>query len=274
MKNFFPFFKLQDWIFSKKRRNGIGLIFVFIVMFFLIRGCSDHPSSHHLYHIGQDERWINLNLMGKERNLSAFNTDLLSKIAKLENIYIQLNSITSDDSLITKLENGDLQGVISTLQPNGINQNNFVFSDPYFLIGPVLVISSAAPLTGWNERARKIVGVQSNSPALLNLEKDPTIQIKLYDNILRALADLDDNRIDGVVFPVIPTYIYTNTFYEGRLKIATPPLTNAGLRLIALKNERGEQLIKSFNQGLKTLKEDGFYDHLLNQWELMKVIEK
>ncbi|WP_068471389.1 substrate-binding periplasmic protein [Candidatus Protochlamydia phocaeensis] len=263
--------KIKDWIFSSKKRSyGIGLALLLFLALFSIRGCSTPVSFNNSYTIAQDVRWMGLNLMGKERNLSAFNVDLLATIAKLENMRIQLSSIQDDNNaMLAKLENGEVQGIISTMQPTPINQNAFVFSDPYFLLGPVLIISKGAPVKGWNEMSRKIVGVQSNSPAILDLEKDPSIQIKLYDNILRAMADLDDQRIDGIIFPVVPASIYTKTFYEGRLKIATPPLNNEGLRLVALKNPKGEQLIKSFNQALKTIKADGLYDRLLERWGLM-----
>ena len=49
----------------------------------------------------------------------------------------------------------------------------------------------------------------------------------------------------------------------------TPPLTQEGLRLVTLKNEKGQQLIDAYNEGLDRLKEAGTYDKLLEKWGLI-----
>ncbi len=253
---------------SPKRRNGLFLALFCLILILIIRGCSSSPFHNNVYTIGQDVQWSSLNVMNKERELSALNLDLLSAIAKQENVKFSLFPIASN-SLIRLLETKELDGIISALPPTPINQSIYTFSEPFFPLGPVLIISARSPLKGWNEMAVKIIGVQSNVQMLLNLEKNPSIQLRLYDNILSALADLDDHRIDGVIFPALPAYIYTNTFYEGKLKIATAPLTDESLRLIALKNERGQQLINTFNQGLKELQTNGTYHQLLSRWGFM-----
>lgn len=253
---------------SPKKRNGLFLALFCLLLILLIRGCSSSHFHNNLYTIGQDVQWSSLNVMNKERELSAFNLDLLSAIAKQENVKFNLFPI-ANHALIRLLETKELDGIISSLPPTPINQNSYTFSAPFFPLGPVLITSAKSPLKGWNETAVKIIGVQSNAQMLLDLEKDASIQLRLYDNILSALADLDDRRIDGVIFPALPAYIYTNTFYEGKLKIATAPLTDESLRLIALKNERGQQLIDTFNQGLKELQTNGTYHQLLSSWGFM-----
>lgn len=250
---------------SPKLLKWGGAVFVILILFFLIRGCTASVTIKNSYIIGQDERWTTIDVMNKERELAAFNIELLTAIAKQEKMRLILRP-TAGNLLLGRLNNHELDGISSNLEPTLMNQISFLFSEPYFPIGPVLIISAREKLKGWNENGDKIVAVQANSPAILNLEKDPTIHIKLYDNILRALADLDDQKIDGAIFPALPAYVYTNTFYEGKLKVATAPLNNEGLRLVALKDEKGEELIKAFNKGLQEIKENGVYHDLLTEW--------
>lgn len=259
-----------------KKPRWIAALLLIIFLGLVIRACTNSGDGIQVNIIGQDIQWVNLNLVGKERNLSAFNNDLLSAISQNEGIRI-LPISAPNQTLMDKLNAGDIQGMITSLQPNSLYQGNYLFSNPYFLLGPVLVISSAAPVAGWNEMSRKIVGIPVNSPLFGDLEKDTSVQIKIYDTILPALVDLNENRIDGVIFPGIPSYVYTHTFYEGKLKIATTPLSDEGLRLVVQNNEHGQQLVTKFNQGLRKLKENGTYDQLLARWGLVnieKVAEK
>lgn len=270
-------------LFASKKNRYIALGCILgLALFFLFRGCSLSETLEKEYTIGQDSRWRGTNLMGNERNLSAFNNDLLAAIAKQGKFRIRF-IVTPTTELLPNLEQGKLQAILTTLQPSYLHENRLIFSDPYFLTGPVLIIPATAPIEGWNEKAKKIVGILPNSPVFLNLEqdpsiqlklfleKDPSIQIQLYDDTLKALSDLSARRIDGALIPAIPAYTYVRTFYKNELKVVTLPLSEEGVRLVALKNEEGELLIKHFNEGLAALKQNGTYKKMLEQWGLIDV---
>lgn len=254
---------------TQKKRRWFALILIILVLLLLIKGCSHGGKAFHTYKVAYDSSWGNTNLMGKERNISAFSQVLLDTIAKNEKKRVELIQVTSDNDMIRGLYDHEYDGLLTTLQPSPINQMSLIFSDLYFKLGSVLIVREGSPVKGWNEFTRKIVAVQANSPNILDLEKDPTIQIKLYDNILNALADLDNGSIDGVLFPALPAYVYAHTFYAGKLKIVTEPLTDEGLRLVTLNTPQGKEFVDFFNGGLKNLKEDGSYDQLLNVWGLV-----
>lgn len=256
--------------FAVKRNRYITLIFLLgFVLFYLMKGCHLNTLSDENYYIGQDTRWRSINLMGKERNVSAFSNDLLATIAKLEHIHIQV-VITAESELIPDLEKDNLQGILTAAPTNYLNEK-FLFSEPYFPIGHVLIISSTAPVEGWNEKGKKIIGIQAKDHQLLKLAQDPSIQIKVYNDMLTALADLSERRIDGAILPVIPAYTYVTTFYKNDLKIATLPLTDEGIRLVVPKNQKGEFLIKHFNEGLAMLKENKSYYKMLERWGLINI---
>lgn len=260
----------NPFLHSKKITNLVFGIILGLSFLFFIRGCSFNNHPDRTFLIGQDSRWAALNLMGKERNLTAFNNELLSAIAKQENFSIRIDIIPAAD-LIRDLEEGTLQGVLTSVQPSYLTEENLIFSNPYFHIGPVLIIPSTARIEGWNDNSKKIVGIPFYSPILTSLEEDPTIQTKIYDDILHALSDLSAHKIDGAIFPAIPANTYVRTFYKHELKIATLPLTDEAIRLAALKNEKGVMLIELFNKGLAALKKDETYDKFLDRWSLINV---
>jgi polar amino acid transport system substrate-binding protein len=175
------------------------------------------------------------------------------------------------DRLMLNLENGLVDGILASFEPNFRARDLFSFSDPYFLIGPVLIIPKTSPLNINLELKDKIIGVPANSSSFFDMQGNTSIQLRLYNDILPALKDLDEGRIDGVIFPALTAYIFTSTFYPQHFSIATSPLTQEGLRLIALKNEHGNHLIEQFNAGLLSLKEKGIYTQLLTKWGLIQL---
>lgn len=255
---------------AKKYRYVLLGIILGLCCLYLFRSCMRGTFPEASYRIGQNIRWQDVELMGKERNFTAFNNDLLLAMAKQEHVDISL-VITSNPLL--ELNQGRVDGILTALKTSYLNENHLLFSEPYFLMGPVLIIPEVEPADGWNEQRKKIVGIPANTPHLLDLDDDPTVEVRLYHDILKALADLSAKRIDAAIFPLLSAYTYTTTFYKNELRIGSLPLTNDGVRLVALKNKDGEELINQFNQFLRNIKENGTYDQLLKQWGWMSLEE-
>lgn len=255
--------------FSRGGQYLIFSIFLLLCVLFVLRQCG--AAKRHqpeFFSIGQDPLWTNAPLMGKERPIAAFSGDLLTNIAKSQKVNITLTSL-SGNNLQDSLRAGKIDGMLSAIPTTPTNLHLYYFSDTYFPLGPVLITPRDRTLPmGLNTEGRKIIGVPSNIPDMLGLDKVLTVQLKPYDSIIPALSDLDANNIDGIIFPVIPAYIYTNAFYSKQAKIATPPLTDDGLRLVTLQTAKGKELIGIFNAGLQKAKETGNYDELLNKWGL------
>ena len=253
---------------TQKKRRLLTLLLVMSLLLILFKSSGSSAVST-TYRIAYDTYWEKINLMGKQRNVSAFSQDILDALGREERQRINLIPVSTSEALYQGLHNREFDGILTSLTPTMINQTTMTFSKPYFKLGSVLVTRTGPSLAGTNELSRKIVGVQANTPSVLELEKDPSIQIKLYDDILTALNDLDNHAIDGALFPALPAYVYTTTFYAGKLKIATTPLTEEGLRLVTLNTPAGKELVNSFNEGLHTIKKKEVYSQLLHKWGLV-----
>lgn len=253
---------------NKKRRSLLGLIIVLLFLFYLFHSSSHPFLGEKIYFIGVDSQWKEIHLYGKEKNFLAFSQDILEQIAKEEKIRFTLIN-TRNNELEKKLLAGEFQGILSGIQPSEIKRRTFDFSTTYYALGPVLTIPVQTQVKDWNKITRKIIGVYAFSPYVLKLEKKYSLQLKMYDDIKQALVDLNNRKLDGVIFPVLPSLIYTRTFYPNKLKVATRPLDEEGVHLVALNDEQGKSLIQSFNRGLAKLRADGTYQNLLDRWDLI-----
>lgn len=246
-------------------RHAAALVVLTLFLLISLYSCSHRNTRP--YRVARDSTWYPLTLLGKERNLVAFSDELLLAIAKEEEIQFQL-SFASSDSLFRGLDQGEYDGILSSLPPTITNQELYYFSEPFYLLGPVLIVQEKSHYSSLEQMEGRSIGIKSGSTLVFNVYKYPSLLLISYDNIVSALNDLDKNIIDGVILDLLPAYLYTTGIYAGRLKIVTPPLNDAGLRLITRRTPDSRELIQDFNSGLKTVQKNGTYDTLLKKWGL------
>ena len=235
----------------------------FVILCCIALGCGGGAQKT-VYQIGVDPSWYPLLLDNKESSLTAFSTELLQEIAKLEEIGVTKVTV-SRDHLMDGLKKGEYSGILFSMPPYNFNQQTYDFSDLYLKTGPVLVVSTSFDFTSFEHLSGKEIAVMPDSPGTLILEKYPGILIRNYDSIAKALSDVSSMQIDGAIVDVLPATSYCQDLYQGKLKIVTSPLNDSGLRLITLHN-RAPGLIEAFNEGLDKLKSSNEYDGLLMKW--------
>jgi polar amino acid transport system substrate-binding protein len=240
-------------------------LFIFCSLFFLA-GCGSSPSSSQNYEIAIDPSWAPLNFQDRQNNVLGFATELLTEVSNQGKISISLLN-TNWDSLLEGLKAQKYQGVLTSLYPYNFNQDLYSFSEPFLLLGPVLIVPMQSSDSSLENMSEKAVGAVLGSSEVLVLEKDPTILIHTYDTIPDVLNDLVAGNIQAALLPSLTASAYVNHLYFRKLKIASKPLTEEALRLITLKG-KSPQLIEKFNKAIDHMKKNGDYEKLLSKWDL------
>lgn len=241
------------------------LLMSMILMLIGGAGCSKSKSK--VYQVAIDQSWYPLDLIGKGAAVFAFSDDLLMSIAEDEDLVIQVYPV-SWDSLLSSLNQGRADGAMSSNLPVAQYQDLYSFSEPYLLLGPVLVTRASSNYTSLGDLSDKEVGVLTGATTVLLAEQNPAILIRYFEKYTTALDQLTAGTIDGLIMPRLLADAYVKDIYSGSLKIATPPLNNDGLRLMTLK-DKNQELLDSFDEGLKKLKDNGTYDQLLKKWNIL-----
>jgi polar amino acid transport system substrate-binding protein len=254
---------------SAWRKFGLFLV-VIIGIWLLIKGCNAliAPTITKVYHLARRENVYPLNMTGKERYFSAFSDDIVRSIAKEKGFSVDLTVVQADD-IFQIFESGFYDGVITMRMPGPLTRDKFLFSDPFFLLGPVVIARVDSSLTNIDQLKGKIIGIPVGLTAVSEIRKIPDSYIVTYDNYAAALENLSNNKIDAVLMDAWPAYVYTSGFYSDRLKIVTEPINTEGLRVVSYNDPVGKELIDNINSGLAEMKKNGQYKKLVDRWGLI-----
>ena len=243
----------------------------FFVLFFLILATlsSCGGTSNGGRKVGVDASWYPLQMGGLDNNVTAFSTELLTDIGRSQKIPFVKVTVNWDD-LMEGLQKDKYEAILSSMPPYIFNQKDFDFSELYLPLGPVLVVRPDSSIHSLNNLNGQEIAVIAGSGNDLLLEKSEGVLIRYYTSIPQALDDIVNETIDGAVIDILTAVAYCRDLYQNKIKVATPPLNENGLRLIT-KHNTATDLIKGFNAGLKKLKKNGSYDKLLAKWQLDEV---
>lgn len=236
-----------------------------LILCFVVAGCSP-GQKHQRYTLGLDPTWFPLELGQQEKQLLAFSIDLLVHIAQQE--HLSLVVVTKNwDNLLEGLREKEYEGALSPLQPYSFHRDHYTFSELYLLTGPVLVTRTGSPIKQIEQTQWKAVAIIPGSSATSLLQKYPGLLLRSYETIPLALEAVGKEVVDAAVLNLLLTQKYIFNLWDNRLKIASPPLAQEGMRLLTLQGAH-PTLITRFNRGLKGLQKTGTYQLLLDKWGL------
>lgn len=239
--------------------------YFFVLVLTTLTSCSKNSQTER--RVGMDTSWYPLQFGSRDNNVTAFSTELLTQIGKIEKISFVKVSVNWND-LLQGLKKGRYEAILTSMMPYVFNEKIFDFSEVYLPLGPVLVVSTAAKIE-WPQLYGKEIAVVSGSTNDLLLEKIPDVLIRYYDSIPLALNAIVSQEVDGALVDVLSAVSYCRDLYQGQLKIVTKPLNEDGLRFVTLHGE-AKDLIKGFDAGLKKMQKNGSYAKLLEKWELQE----
>lgn len=256
----------------KKVKLGLiaaGILVALYLSWWLLSYLLSDETKSSTYRIAIDKTWQSLQLYNREQNITNFSVELADAIAQQQNFKLRIVH-TGPDFLYSGLALGDYNGILSSL-PVSTQSHNFIYSNPYLPLGPIVVAPSTSKIQSIKDLNGKKIGFIMGTEGSMPLYNETAIHFIPYDysDIPKLIDDLLDNALDGAVLKGMLAFIYAKTgLYQHQLKIVTPPLNNEGLGLIAKDNAESKKLIQMFNDGLKALEENGTYNQLLQKWDL------
>lgn len=230
-----------------------------LTLVLLLCGCSSGPRG--TMRIGIDTKWYPINFGPQTALVNGYTEDLLLEMARYSGVQFEL--ITANwDTLTDGLRENKYDAILTSMPPYEYNTAKYDFSDNFLDLGPVLIVPVDSEALDVSGMKGEMVGVIINDQTALILEKYPVI-IRSYHSIPELLNALAAGEIQGALLSRIPAVNFVRDLYAGKLKIASAPLSDAGLHLAASKGRMG-----TFNKTLEALRKRKTIDALLKKWQL------
>lgn len=175
-----------------------------------------------------DPSWPSASVGSKKANVTGLVIDFITHSA--ERPY----GFSVHDHLLYRLEQKECAAVIASIPMVGINQEKFAFSEPLIRTGPLFVTKADSTNTSFEN---KKIALEENSPAYLIAQKIEGASLALYTNISQAFEDLDQGKVDAILTSALTAKSYLSGIYKGRLREASEPLDEEGIRVITLKGQ-------------------------------------
>jgi polar amino acid transport system substrate-binding protein len=189
---------------------------------------------------------------------------------------------TSFDTIISSLNNGNFRVIMSAMTINDARDEEVDFSDPYFTAYQTIVVLEDSDITAKSDLKGQTVGVQKGTTGAgaadeLKAEFDGDLSIKRYDQIPAAFDALINNQVVAVVNDNTVNAEFVNQrdnvrFVEGEGAAAedgenAPPYLTLTVEEYGIAfREDDEEFREEVNGALASIKEDGTYDDIYDEY--------
>lgn len=207
-----------------------------------------------------------VNKSGKSQVVGA-DIDLAKKIADEIGVELEIKAMDFD-ALIMALQSSKVDMVITSMTPTEERKKSVDFSDVYFEGTNSIIVNSnfSKDISKEDDLKNIVLGVQRGSvQEIYAKEVLKAPKIKSLTAIPDLIADMKNGNIDGIIASTVVAKINANQ-YDG-LKLIDVNLSQANKEeaAIAIKKGDNKSLLGIVNKTIKSLKDSGQYEEILNK---------
>lgn len=213
--------------------------------------------------MGSDTTYPPFETIDDKGEAVGFDVDIAREIARRLGLELEVVSVKWE-GIIPGLKTGNFDILMSAMTITEERKQEIDFSDPYIDSDQsIAVVKGRTDIAGPEDLVGKVVGVQVDTTGQFTAEKIEGIaEIKKYDTIILAFADLELGRIDAVLndYPV-NAYICKD---RGKTEVVATIKTDEKYGIGVKKGNT--QLLEAINRALAEMKADGTYDRIFEKW--------
>ena len=226
---------------------------------------SDKPGTRKIV-VACDATFPPMEFLNSDVELAGFTIDTVRAIERLSGVDIEIVN-TSWDGIFAGLENENYDAIFSSVTITDERQKRYDFSNPYVNAGQVILVQKEQKgLATLADLSGLPVGVKIGTTGAIAAAKNELIELRNYDDIGLAVADLANSNLVAVVVdsPVAANYVLGNDNYSDKLKIVGEVLTEEYYGVVVRKGDA--KLLQFFNEEIKKLADSGELEQLEKKW--------
>lgn len=197
--------------------------------------------------------------------ITGFDVDLMTAIGK--EMKLEVKFVTANfDGLIPSLGSKKFDVVASAMTITEDRKKEIAFSDPYIDSDQSLTVQKASGIKTTADLKGKRVGAQTGTTGELwaadNLKGIMDGVVRSYPTATEAFTALEAGQIDAIIndYPV-SAYIV-----KGKSNLLLAETIKTDEKYGFAFNKTNTKLVEEVNKALKTLKENGEYDKIFENW--------
>lgn len=211
-----------------------------------------------------------LNLFGLKDpasgNVEGFDIDIAKAIAKKvlgDENKIEMKEVTSK-TRIPMLKNGEIDAIIATMTVTEERKKEVDFSDIYFMAGQSLLVKKDSPINGLQDlkKGMKVVTAKGSTSAKNIREKAPDVEVLEFENYAEAFTALKAGQGDALTTD--NALLYGMSKQDPNYRVTEETFTEEPYGIAINKGDA--EFVKTVNDLLKEMKENGEYDKIYEKW--------
>lgn len=221
------------------------------------------------YVVATDASYAPMEFMDNDK-VVGFSHDILQAAANTQNLKLKFVN-TPFEGLFANVGKGDSDIALASITINDERKQQLDFSDPYFEATQMIVTNerNRNAIKGFADLKTRMVSVQSATSGdliLQDLQGKASSNIKRFETMPLAFKELESGGVDATVGDSSVVGYYAKQHPKDKLFTLVDPSFAKEQYGFAFRKGRHDGLREAINQGLSTIKADGTYAKIEQQW--------
>ncbi|WP_148630689.1 transporter substrate-binding domain-containing protein [Bacillus sp. E214] len=198
--------------------------------------------------------------------VEGFDVDIAKALAKEvigDENKVEFVEVTSK-TRVPLLQNGKIDAVVATMTITEERKKEVDFTDVYFEAGQSLLVKKGSKIKSIDDlkAGTKVLAVKGSTSAINIAEKAPDAEVLQYENYAEAFTALKSGQGDALTTD--DAILYGMVDEDPSYELVGGQFTEEPYGIAVKKGNT--ELVDELNKALKTIKDNGTYDEILNKW--------
>ncbi|WP_082233289.1 glutamine ABC transporter substrate-binding protein [Halobacillus massiliensis] len=252
------------------RKLKLSGLLIGLLLSIILVGCGTSESEGsegeggETYTVATDNNFVPFEFLDEETGeMTGFDMDLIRAIAEEAGFEVKIESMKFD-GVVTGMQTAKYDIGIAGMTITDERAETIDFSEPYYDAGLMLAVQeSNTEIKSEDDLAGKKVATRSGTTSETYLKDNhPDAEVVTFPGIVEAYMDLQDGRVDAVMYDVPNVQYYVANDSEG-LKTVGDVLQGEQYGIAFPKDS---ELVEDVNEALQTLIDNGTYDDIYEEW--------
>ena len=231
-------------------------------------GSDAAPAAGKTYKIALNAEFAPFESITSEGKMEGFDIDLMDALGKAGGFQVEYKH-QPWEGLFTTINTGDADAIISAVTMTDERKQTMAFSDPYYTITQIVLVPQGKSVASVNDlKNLDKVGVVTGQTGDLAVQKilgATSDKIVRYETFALAAKEIENGSVDVVISDsaVVANYVKNNGD-KGFAMVQVPDFAEEHYGIAVAKDNT--ELLNTFNAALKTIKENGEYQKILDKY--------